>query len=160
MMITLRGSGYGLQSGKTLFLMKSSNNSAENDPWTISHVIKLSIVYAGQRDQRSEHLKGLASCGVTPTGAQPYFRSAVRSFAADSSINISCSAVHSDSLLIHCVLSLGFCCAACNCSWKSKRVVKYGIKKCYDRYLLFRPFHTFEHALNALLIDLNIECIP
>jgi hypothetical protein len=61
MMITDRGSGYGLQSGKTLFLMKSSNNSAENDPWTISHVMKPSIVYAGQRDQRSERLKGLAS---------------------------------------------------------------------------------------------------
>ena len=32
MIITDRGSGYGLQSAKTLFSMKSSNNSAENDP--------------------------------------------------------------------------------------------------------------------------------
>ena len=115
MIITDCGSGYGLQSGKTLFSIKSSNRSAEKDPCTISHVMKPSIVYAGQRDQRSERPKGLASHGVMPTGVQPYFRSMVRSFAANSSMNMSCSAFHSDSLVIHCVFSLGFCCAARNC---------------------------------------------
>ena len=129
MTITERGSGYVLQSGKTLFSMKSSYNSADNDPWTISHVMKPSIVYAGHRDQRSERPKGLASRGVTPTGAQPYFRSAVRSFAADSSMNISCSAVHSDSLLIHCLLSSGFCCAVRNCIYKSDRRLQKRVRK-------------------------------
>ena len=38
MMITDCESGNGLQSGKTLFLMKSLNNTAVNDPCTISHV--------------------------------------------------------------------------------------------------------------------------
>jgi len=158
--MTDRGSGYGLQSGKTLFLMKSSNNSPENEPWTISHVMKPSIVYAGHRDQRSERPKGLASRGVTPTGAQPYFWSAVRSFTADSSMNMSCSAVHSDSLLIHCLLSSGFCCAAHNCIYKLDLRLQNPVRKAKYMYLLFWPLRAFEHALNALLVDLDTEGIP
>ena len=51
--------------------------------------MKPSIVYAGRIDQRSERLNNLYSYGVTPFGAQPYFRLHVRSFAADSSTKIN-----------------------------------------------------------------------
>ena len=118
MIITDLGPGKGLHIGKTLFSINSSNSAAVYDPCLISQVIKPFTVYAGRIDQRSERWRDLISCGVLPTGAQPYFLSAVLSFAADSSRNMSCSAVQSASFHIHMPLSSGFRCAALICIYR------------------------------------------
>src|SRR5437667_7601246 len=50
MTITERTPGNGLHIGNSFFSMKSSNNSCENDPCSISHAIKPLMVYAGRTD--------------------------------------------------------------------------------------------------------------
>ena len=50
MTITEGTPGKGLHIGNSFFSMKSSNNSCENDPCSISHAIKPSMVYAGRTD--------------------------------------------------------------------------------------------------------------
>jgi hypothetical protein len=97
MIIIDLGPGYGVQIGKTRVRTNSLNISILKDPWMISQAMKLSTVYTGRMDHRSDLLIDLYSCGVTPTGAQPYFRSPVRSFAADSSRNSNCFASHVES---------------------------------------------------------------
>src|SRR5947199_4614272 len=78
----------------------------------ISQAKKPSAPYTGRIDHLSERLIGEYSYGVVPTGAQPYFRSPVRSFAADSSRKISWDAVYFVSLSIHASLSSGLRSAA------------------------------------------------
>ena len=72
-----------------LFSITSLNNSNVNlyEPFLISHVIKLLIIYAGRMDNCSEHLKSQYSIDITPIGAHLYFLLLVYSLAADSLIN-------------------------------------------------------------------------
>jgi len=112
MIITDRGPGNGLQNGKSLFSMKSSNNSCEKEPCSISQVRKPLTVYAGRTDHRSLRSKGMFSWGRTPFGDQPYFRWLVCSFAADSSTNMSWLGIYIDILCAQAALSSGFLCAA------------------------------------------------
>jgi len=114
MIITARGPGKGLQNGTSLFLMKSWNNSCEKEPCSISQVRKPLTVYAERTDHRSLRSKGMFSWGRTPFGDQPYFRWLVRSFAADSSTNMSWLGIYIDTLCAHAALSSGFLCVARN----------------------------------------------
>ena len=112
------GPGNRLQSGRGLFSTNSSKVSMVYEPCLMSHAIKPLTAYAGKRDYRSERLKDLDSWGVIPTSAQPYLRSPVRSFAADSSTRISWSAVQSATLRRHAGRSSGFRWAARICIYQ------------------------------------------
>jgi len=84
-----RGSEYELYKEITFSQMKSLNISVIYELCTISQTMKPSTVYAERRNQRSERLIGLYSKEVTLFGIQPYFRSMIYSFAANSSMNIN-----------------------------------------------------------------------
>ena len=156
MIITDRGPGNGLQNGRSLFSMKSSNNSCENDPCSISQVRKPLTVYAGRIDQRSLRSNGMFSWGLTPFGDQPYFRWLVRSFAADSSTNMSWSGLYIVILCTHAALSSGFLCAARSWIRRSEIIVKIKTKT----YQLLRLFNSLQHALNRLYIKYNTKYFP
>ena len=59
---------------KSLFSMKSSNNSCENDSCSISHVIKSSMIYIKRIDHFLLHFNHLYSWDVISINTQSYFR--------------------------------------------------------------------------------------
>ena len=107
-----RGSEYELYKEITFSQMKSLNISVIYELCTISQTMKPSTVYAERRNQRSERLIGLYSKEVTLFGIQPYFRSMIYSFAANSSMNINWFAFHPANSSIHAFLNSWFRSAA------------------------------------------------
>jgi len=102
--------------------------------------------------------------GVSPRGAHPYFRSDVRSSAADSSTNRSWLALNVPSLFTQSVLSSMFLSAAILRTYvlisREKNARFSWSEGGPNPYLLVTPFATMQHAVESRLWYHDIPCIP
>ena len=107
----------GLHSGRTWFCMKELNKAPVIEPCLTVHAMYPLTVYAGSTLHRSLRFNGVDVEALIPWWAQSNFRSLFRSFAADSSMKTSWSAVQLASCTSHSARSSSSCWAAFHCSY-------------------------------------------